>query len=169
MENINIGKKETAIGVGVVCIFILFCRFIEDSFIEGFWKADADFCAQAEIINYVVYFGPGIFTRNCYFIAMNNAGLFLNHPVDMNFGFSFNFKPWISHCVERRVSLSFITEEPDEDVLPASFIISYYPTVQKMVLHDGDTVLAVLYKDAVLSASIKDTMPKELIESSDEE
>ncbi len=169
MEYLNSsGSRNIIIGAGILLIFILFCRYAEDSFIEGFWKADASFCSQAEVLNYVVYFGPGTFTRRCYFIAMNEAGLFLNHPVDTSFGPSMNFKPWLSHQVDRNVSVEFVTEPPEEDVLPSNFVLTYYPLAQKMVLHDNDTVIAVLYKDTTLSAQTYSTMPEQLIEQDDE-
>ena len=165
MEYLNLnGYRNIIIGVVVAVLIILFCRFTEDAFIEGFWKADASFCAQAEVLNYVVYFGPGTFSRRCYFIAMNEAGLFLNHPVNMSFGLSMNFKPWISHCVERNVSIEFITEPPEEYVLPSNFVLTYYPLAQKMVLHDNNEVIVVLYKDTTLSANTQPTMPEHLIE-----
>ena len=51
--------------VGSIIIFMLvlmtfMSRATEDSYLKGFWRADADFCDRAELEMFVLYLGDNV-------------------------------------------------------------------------------------------------------------
>ena len=74
--------------VGSIIIFMLvlmtfMSRATEDSYLKGFWRADADFCDRAELEMFVLYLGDNVgyvkHCRNGYILAANQQGIILNY------------------------------------------------------------------------------------------
>ena len=158
----------TVLGISIlILLFILILlifnsRSLESSLITGFWKADADFCNNAELELFLVYFGEGSSissNRPGYIIAQNSTGLIMNNPVNFSLSGGHSIKPGLSKYREYKVYIDWIDEEGYDDYFPSEQILTYYPDCGKIVFSKDDTVYAVLYKDHVIS-DINRTMPE---------
>jgi hypothetical protein len=178
---VNITEKELCSLAGIVVVVILvliiiIMRITEDNMLKGFWRATDNFCNEAELELFLVYIGDNNsylgHNRPSFFLAANSDGIILNNPVDLNFGFSGNIKPWFSGCKKYDACIDWHNEPPeDENVFPTEFQIAYYPQNNKLVFYKNDEVLVILWKDSEMSALDVESrlLPSELPEQENAE
>ena len=165
--------------VGSIIIFMLvlmtfMSRAAEDSYLKGFWRADADFCDRAELEMFVLYLGDHVgYIRHCrngYILAANQQGIILNNPIKMTLSGNINIMPGIAKCKNYNASIDWMESAPDDpDTFPSEFQATYYPKYGKLVLYQGDEVLASLWKDCQMSAMTSDdTLLPDCINCDDE-
>ncbi len=131
-------------------------RTHEAQLMKGFWRADAQFCANAELSMFVLYLGDNKSwvgnSRYGYLLAANDQGIILNHPAQITFSGSYCVEPYASACRNYNVSIEWLDEIADADTFPCNCRAAYYPSNGKLVLYSGDEVLASLWKDPQMSA-----------------
>ena len=152
--------------VGSIIIFMLvlmtfMSRAAEDSYLKGFWRADADFCDRAELEMFVLYLGDNVgYIRHCrngYMLAANQQGIILNNPIKLTLSGNINIMPGIAKCKYYNASIDWMESTPDDpNTFPSEFQATYYPKYGKLVLYQGDEVLASLWKDCQMSAMTSD-------------
>jgi hypothetical protein len=145
----------------IVIFFLLVCntRSNENYLLTGFWKADQDFCHNADINNLLIHIGPSRFasSRRPGYIVMENAhGLILNHPVEFSLSLGISLSPSITtRCYS--VTIDWLDED-EPDFFPSEQVLYYYPDFGKLVFMDcHDEVTAIVYKDCNLSALIAES------------
>ena len=162
----------------ITCIIIAILYLIwsyrshESQLMRGFWRADAQFCDNAELTMFVLYLGDNSSwignSRYGYILASNEQGVILNHPVQLTFSGSYCVEPYLSSSRCYNVSAEWLDEEADPDTFPSDFKASYYPKNGKLVLYSNDQVLATLWKDQQMSAlGCGDLCPKEVVDNED--
>jgi hypothetical protein len=151
----------------IVIIFFLYSRYLESNILTGFWRADAEFCNNAELDMFILYFGSPnlLLNRNGYLFATNCNGIILNNPVNFKISGGFTLNPFI--CKEKKYSVCIDWNDltPEEEAFPSNFSMSYFPNNSKLVLYKDDTVLVVLWKDPQMSCISCDSPSDELIPS----
>jgi hypothetical protein len=122
---------------------------------RGFWKADMEFCKNADLEFFMMYLGSNVSyagnTRYGYMLAKNEDGIILNNPIKISFGTAFSLNPFMTFSKKYNASIDWQETEHNEDTFPSDVTVMYYPSHNKLVFYDKDTVYAILYKDAVLS------------------
>ena len=156
----------------IVIILIWSFRTNEVNMMKGFWRADAQFCENAELSMFVLYLGDNTsLLGNCrysYILASNPHGIILNHPVQLTFSGSYCVEPFMSKFRNYNVSAEWLDEDVEQDVFPSEFCAAYYPANGKLVLYSGDSVLATLWKDLQMSALGSDDLcPKDVLDDGD--
>ncbi len=152
--------------IGAIIIFVLVLltytsRAAENNLLKGFWRADAEFCDRAELELFVLYLGDNIgyvnHCRNGYILAANQQGIILNNPIKLTLSGNVNLLPGMAKCKNYNASIDW-QETPldDPDTFPSEFQATYYPKYGKLVLYQGDQVLASLWKDCQMSAIAAD-------------
>lgn len=152
------------IGAIIVFIFVLLTftsKISEDKLLKGFWRADADFCDKAELEMFVLYLGDNVgyvsHCRNGYLLAANEQGIILNNPIKLSLSGNINIFPGMSKCKNYNASIDWLESPPDDpETFPTEFQATYYPKYGKLVLYQGDEVLASLWKDCQMSALTAD-------------
>jgi len=145
-------------GILVFLIIIMCCivRDIEDSSMKGFWKADAEFCQNAELELFMMYLGDNTSyisnNRFGYILVANDQGFILNNAVKIHFSNSMKFLPIMSNSKEYNVQIDWLDYPPEDDVFPSALNAVFYPKNSKIVLYKDGEVLAVLWKDVQMSA-----------------
>lgn len=152
--------------VGSIIIFMLvlmtfMSRATEDSYLKGFWRADADFCDRAELEMFVLYLGDNVgyvkHCRNGYILAANQQGIILNNPIKITLSGNINIMPGIAKRKNYNANIDWMESAPDDpDTFPSEFQATYYPKYSKLVLYQGNEVLASLWKDCQMSAMTSD-------------
>jgi hypothetical protein len=164
---------------GIVILILLFTlvvlvynsRSTENALINGFWKADPEFCQEAGLDLFLVYFGEGSYLNNKrpgYIVVKNEEGLIINNPVNFHMSGGYSIKPGISSCREYTLNIDWLDEPGYEDFFPSEQLLTYYPDCGKVVLSLDDQVYAVLYKDYIISDTNR-RMPEETLKSEEEE
>ena len=136
-------------------------RVSEDTLLKGFWRADAEFCGQAELEMFVLYLGDNVsyvkHCRNGYLLAANKNGIILNNPIELTLSGNVNVMPGIAKIKNYNGYIDWQDSPPDDqDAFPSEFEIAYYPQCGKIVLHKDNEVLASLWKDCQMSALMSD-------------
>jgi len=153
-------------GVIIVLIIIalFYLRSVENALMKGFWKADIDFCENADLDMFILYIGESdYYNTNGYFLAKNKLGIILNNPVKLYFD-GFNM-PFISNK-DYEISIDWLGFEHNSEALPSIINMCYYPYHNKIILYKDDTTYAILYKDSSMSCSVdQPKMPLSLLES----
>lgn len=126
----------------VICllIHILISRYYESRLLSGFWVADYSFLEQSGLKMLSIMIDEGFFTKSCYIIMVNQNGILLNQASDVSFS-SVQLVPWIT---TRHYHVEF---DLDAEFFPNKQTATFYPYEGKLILYDGDTTTAVLYKD----------------------
>jgi hypothetical protein len=132
-------------------------RKSEDTLLKGFWRADSDFCEQAELELFVVYLGDDVgYIRHCrngYLLAANKNGIILNNPIRLTIGGNINLTPYLAGQKNYNASIDWQDTPPDDaDAFPSEFELAYYPQSGKIVMHKDNQVLASLWKDCQMSS-----------------
>ncbi len=143
----------------VIIVFIILVwsfRVNESKLLKGFWRADAQFCENAELSMFVLYLGDNtsmiLNSRYGYLLASNSQGIILNHPVQLTFSGSYCVEPYMSQCRNYNVSAEWLDVDVDEETFPSEFQAAYYPANGKLLLYSKGEVLASLWKDQQMSA-----------------
>ena len=152
--------------VGAIIIFMLVLmsfnsRVSEDTLLKGFWRADAEFCTQAELEMFVLYLGDNVsylrHRRNGYLLAANEYGIILNNPIELSLSGNINLVPGIAKVKNYDGFIDWQESPPeDENAFPDEFQVAYYPQCGKLVLHKDNEVLVSLWKDCHMSAMTSD-------------
>lgn len=152
--------------IGAIIIFMLvlmtfMSRAAEDTLLKGFWRADADFCDRAELEMFVLYLGDNVgYIRHCrngYMLAANQQGIILNNPIKLTLSGNVNILPGLAKCKNYNASIDWLESPPDDpNTFPSEFQATYYPRYGKLVLYQGDEVLASLWRDSQMSALSSD-------------
>lgn len=126
---------------------------IHNQLISGFYEANNDFCDEAGIDMFCLYFDDDIsFTGNraCYILAKRDDEMVLNEPVSAKITQRMS---WSSSMSEPKYfDVDFIDlDESLEDVFPRKQTMIFYPMIGKIILHANDTITAALYKNGVNS------------------
>ncbi len=165
--------------VGAIIIFMLVlmtfnARAAEDTLLKGFWRADAEFCENAELEMFVLYLGDNIsYLRHCrngYLLAANKNGIILNNPMQITLYGGMNLTPGISTQKNYNGSIDWQDMPPDdEEAFPSEFEMAYYPQCGKLVLHKDNEVLASLWKDCQMTAVMEnaDLVPECVTKNTD--
>ena len=154
----------------VVMLYLIWSfRVNETQLMKGFWRADAQFCENAELSMFVLYLGDNTSwvgnSRYAYLLAANPQGIIMNHPVQLTFSGSYCVEPYMSKCRNYNVSTEWLDNDVDEDIFPSNFQAAYYPANGKLVLYSNDEVLAILWKDQQMSAlGCSDLCPDKVID-----
>lgn len=151
-----------AIILVVVLIWIFSTRTIENFPLKGFWVGDPSFCKNAELTAFVLYIGENTSylseSREVYFIAANEQGIFLNNPAVLNLS-GIHIRPTVCHEKNYNVNIEWLVPLDQEDTFPSKCKLAYYPKHGKLVFYEGDTVLAILWRDNIMSAADSNTTP----------
>ena len=150
------------IGYGLIIlllILILHSRYLESGMLSGFWRADAEFCTNAELDMFILYLGDRkLFgSRDGYLFASNQNGIILNNPVNFSMSGGYSASPVL--CKEKKYNITIDWKDmdlEDDNAFPSEFSMSYFPKHCKLVLHKEDTVLAILWKDHQMTAVSSD-------------
>lgn len=151
--------------VGAIIIFMLVLisfnsRVAEDTLLKGFWRADAEFCANAELEMFVLYLGDNVgYVRHCrngYLLAANKQGIILNNPIELTLSGNINIMPGVAKIKNYNGYIDWQGAEPDNEVFPSEFEVAYYPQSGKIVFHKDNEVLAAVWKDCQMSALMSD-------------
>lgn len=137
----------------ILSIIILF-RHTEDQLLNGFWKADTEFCEKAQLEAFILYLDKSSFlTKQGYILAANKDGIIINNPVKLTLSNVITPFPYISNCKKMNATIDWL-EFPleDTDAFPSNFQIDFYPLMGKMIIHQNEIVLAMLWKDCYTSA-----------------
>lgn len=125
-------------------------RSLESNLLTGFWRADPEFCQEASLDHFILYFGDKSLLsnkRNGYVLIQNNEGIIINDLAEFNFSNNFNIKPIISNRCKYNININWYEKNDYESFFPCNQILIYYPLLGKIILLDGDNIKAVLYKD----------------------
>ena len=146
-----------SIVIFVIVLLIFMARGSENTLLKGFWRADADFCNNAELEMFVLYISDNTgyinHTRNGYILAANKQGIILNNPITLSFSGGVHFSPMLVGKKNYTVTIDWNGSPPeDSDAFPSKLQLTYYPKHCKIVLHKDDLVLAALWKDCQMSA-----------------
>lgn len=161
--------------VFVLLITIIMYRFTESYLLRGFWRADAEFCENAELSMFVLYLGDNnsylYESRPGYMLAANAEGIILNNPIVLSMSTGLNFTLGMAKCKIYHATIDWQDNEPeDPDTFPTEFEVAYYPANGKLVMYKDDEVLASLWKDCQMSALESDELlPEGLAASKDGE
>jgi hypothetical protein len=152
-------KYYLGIIVVFIIILIIYSRYIEDKNLNGFWKADAEFCQNAELEFFMLYMGKNesyiTNNRNGYMLAKNDKGIIINSSIKMNLSPHNKLSvlnPFIMNEKKYNVVIEWEDENHDEDIFPSELHLMYYPNHGKLVMYNNDTVLGCFYKDNYLSS-----------------
>ncbi len=179
MDKVNgynaVRPVQPLIGVIMVCLILYIClwiqaRYTESELLQGFWKADSDFCQETGLDLFIMYIGPMNYMthHNCYIIAKNEDGLIINDDATLKI-YSVCINPLVSNHKKYYACFEWTDEETDYEHFPKKQMIHYYPKQGKLIISKDDVVSAILYKDNDISDQMRIT-PEELEESdSDEE
>ena len=159
----------------ITCVIIALVYLIwsfrtnESQLLKGFWRADAQFCENAELSMFVLYLGDNTSwlgnIRYAYLLASNPQGIILNHPVQLTFSGSYCIEPYLSKCRNYNVAAEWLGEDVDEETFPSDFQAAYYPANGKLVLYSNGEVLAILWKDQQMSAlGCSDLCPEKVLD-----
>ena len=156
--------------VFMIILMIFICRNIENTFLKGFWRADAEFCNNAELEMFMLYLGDNnsylSHCRNGYILAANQQGIILNNPIQLDLSLNINLTPSIVKCKKYNATINWQENTPDDsNAFPNKFQVAYYPLHGKLILYKGDEILASLWKDGQMSslAADIDLLPQECI------
>lgn len=158
------GEAYYIIGLIIVFALVLLSytsRSLEDTCMKGFWRADPQFCKNAELELFIMYIGDNTSyvgnTRHCYLLAANTEGLILNNPAIVRFGSSMKLLPGLSTRKNYRCSIDWQDNPPDDpNAFPDECSVEYYPKHGKLVFYDKDSILVTLWKDNQTSALAAD-------------
>jgi len=130
---------------------------MEDSLMKGFWRADGQFCQDAELTLFVLYLSDNQsiigHTRSGYLVASNDQGIILNNPINMSFSWTSNVLPGLSKCKNYSVSIDWQGSPPeDPDTYPTELSVAYYPKYGKLIFYKDDEVVASLWRDNQMSS-----------------
>lgn len=151
--------------IGLIIIFVLVllsfsARSAENKLLKGFWRADAEFCDKAELEMFVLYLGDNIgyvnHCRNGYILAANEQGIILNSPIQMKLSGGTTMSLGLASCKDYAAVIDWQGNEPDAATFPSELRVAYYPNHGKLLLYQGDQVLASLWKDCQMSAVAAD-------------
>lgn len=121
----------------------------------GFWEADASFCEESDLDMFCIYFDKTTdFSNNraCYVLAKRGDDIVLNEPTTANITLNWAaLNNWSSDLEAPKFLTITFKEISDEcaDEFPPKQYMRYYPICNKIVMYYGDTITAVLYKNAV--------------------
>lgn len=140
---------------GLVIFIILFAyvimvvqaRSIESSFLTGVWVGSPDFCAQSQLSAFVFQLSASEMdnTRAGYLLAVNDDGVILNNPVNIDFD-GLCMMPHLN-VREYKITIDWLGEEVPS-FFPSEQYLTYDVKKGKIIMHgDDDTVYAVLHKN----------------------
>jgi len=158
-----------SISVIIILFIILIChtRRIETNLLTGFWKADEDFCQEAELELFLVYIGePSLIfnKRKGYILVKNAEGLIINNPVEFSLSGGLSANPSMAHERCYTLYIDWLGED-GYYFFPSEQQLYYYPQHGKLVMSADDNATAVLFKDYQLSAeAYDDCMPDTLVD-----
>ncbi len=142
---------ESAIYIIVIIIILLIfnARAIEHRDMCGFWSASAEFCDEAELESATLYLGSGLFTKDAYIIFENAEGIIVNNPIDIKFGINVpSILPYRSHSRAYKCGIDWLGNKPE--CMPSSVVLVHYPILHKIVMHSGDEIIGIFYKNLSL-------------------
>lgn len=154
----------------VILLLYYYSRSIEDDMLTGFWCADPSFCQVAELEMFVLYLGDNISynIRPGYLLAANSSGIILNNPINLHLSKSVSM-PYINKEVLYDANIDWLdTPLEDESTFPSELQMAYYPKAGKLVLYDGDEIVASLWKDNQMSSLKQETIKNEEKNDADE-
>lgn len=145
------------ISIAIACLLFLYLysRYIEHSLLRGFWCADADFCARADLQKFVLYIGDQKSGgRAGYMLVANAAGIIVNNPICISTT-AMTLNPFVNDSVNYSVSISWFEDaagkvkaDHDEEAFPSRCSATFCPKLGKLTLYTKDTTHVILYKEA---------------------
>jgi len=139
-----------AIVLIIIAVIVLCYRsHIAQAALCGFWQADKSFCGEAGLDYFCMYIGPAdwLGNRACYILAGNNgADAIINEAPVMRATVAPTCGPFASSIM--RMNIKFIGL--NTPLLTDRQQLVLYPC-GKLIMYDGDTVSAALYKNAQAS------------------
>ena len=138
--------------------------------LSGFWEADSDFCEESGLDIFCIQISDQVDwngKRACYLLAHQGDDFIMNDPISVQFKLSpiksNNWSLDVTGVKHFDVNFSDI----EYTSFPNRQKARFYPLCNKLVLYDGDTITAVLYKNSSYTESkfINDQEQKELDDS----
>ncbi len=144
--------------VSCILLFILVVnamqiRYIETALLNGFWKANSDYCKDAGIKSMLLYLdinGVDVLYKRipAYILIENNEGVIINNPVKIRLNSLFDLSQTLTSCRKYKMNIDWLETTDYEMFFPSNQILYYYPKCGKIVLTGyGDNIYAVLFKD----------------------
>lgn len=164
-------------GIGIVILIILFMIILlilntrnnESTLLSGFWRANAEFCKEAQIDIFLIYIGDSSLFSNTYpgyILVKNDQGIIINDPIKINFSSDMDFSPSLCDCRNYIIKIDWEDNEEGYEFFPSEQEVFYYPKIGKLVFSAHDQVFAILYKDNSIS-DINNVLPDNVIGDSD--
>lgn len=136
--------------VVVLIILIIYSRYLENSLLSGFWRADPEFCAESQLSAFILYLTPcNMFSHSMtgYFLASSDANVIINESATINFGARLSLKPYV--CDQTYNITVDWSDEHDPETCPAELQIRFSPNGTLVLENDG-IAYARMYKDLSL-------------------
>lgn len=136
----------------ILLIIITYMYFSQvnlfNGLVNGFYEADASFCQEAGLETFCIYIDSDIKggERACYILGKKDGEIIINEPCTIKL----NLK--LSDC---DINTKYFTcqfkdiSEETMEMFPSKQNLQFYPVTGKIILHDGDTVTYVGYKNGM--------------------
>lgn len=142
--------------VVIILILIIIIAYISwgkmqifDHLVSGFYESDASFCQESGLDMFCIYLDDDIKNgeRSCYILAKRNDDIIINEPCTVHL----NLKCGSLYDTTPKYFTAEFKDISDEcaEVFPRTQNLQYYPMIGKVILHDGDTVTFVGYKNGM--------------------
>jgi len=132
----------------ITLVFHLFISYRNKININGFWVATDEFCQEADLDKFIMYFDEKSITRNKikgYILVKNNEGIIINTNVDIK------YKQLRKDKEKTTYSIDIIWKDGQEyDFFPKKQTMLKYKN-NKLVLLDKDEITTIVYYDSVMS------------------
>ena len=149
-------NNKTILYVAICIVLVIILAYLgrsqEMELLSGFWRADADFCNQANLTSFILYIGDGMTKKRGYLLITNHDGIVINSAVDLEISNILCIRPYIRDEINLNVNFKWLCGDDDyEAIFPSMQNIKYNPKKGKIILMDQETVYAVLYKDNIMT------------------
>jgi hypothetical protein len=141
------------ITVVILLVIIAYMYFAQanifDHLVNGFYEADASFCAEAGLETFCIYIDNDIKggERACYILGKKDGEIIINEPCTIKLalknGSMCDTSPKYFTCEFKDLS------EECMEIFPLKQNLQYYPISGKIILHDDETVTYVGYKNGM--------------------
>lgn len=138
----------------ILIILIINSRYTEDKMLNGFWRADADFCLSAGLEEFIIYFQPTeyIFYKSGYILAKSADGFVINNPVRFRMTTS-NISCMAPYATHRCFTLTIDWLDASEnEYFPSVQTLDYYFSLGKIIM-GTDHIYGILYKDNYMNST----------------
>lgn len=144
------------IAVVILIIFYIYVLVSKNNYLQsyltGMWAATEEFLERAEIEGMFLQLGEqDKNVRRAYLLMHDNNTIVTNRGFDMKFKSSplQYLTPQITESIDYEVTLTDTEVDenmPLEEIIPLILTLTLYPATNRMILTDGETVYAEMYK-----------------------